>query len=63
MELASRITRLPRAFDPEQGAETLALFPDITGPTAELIEGTAGCSPYLAQLDRSATRLVAGGAA
>lgn len=50
MEFASRITRLPRAYDPEQGAEARALFGDISAELGDLIEGTAGCSPYLATL-------------
>ncbi|NIZ08768.1 bifunctional [glutamine synthetase] adenylyltransferase/[glutamine synthetase]-adenylyl-L-tyrosine phosphorylase [Pseudooceanicola sp. HF7] len=44
------INRLPRAYEPERGAEALALLPGLTGDLARLIEGTAGCSPYLAGL-------------
>ncbi|KAA2316801.1 bifunctional [glutamine synthetase] adenylyltransferase/[glutamine synthetase]-adenylyl-L-tyrosine phosphorylase [Pseudooceanicola sediminis] len=43
-------TRLPRPFDPDRGREARALFPDLDGDLAALIEGTAGCSPYLAGL-------------
>ena len=47
MDFVSRITRLPRAFEPDRGAEIRVLFPDLTGDMATLIVGTAGCSPYL----------------
>ncbi len=47
MTLASLITRLPRAFDPDHGAEALAACPWANGPVAELIAGTGGSSPYL----------------
>ncbi|MGY3437136.1 MULTISPECIES: bifunctional [glutamine synthetase] adenylyltransferase/[glutamine synthetase]-adenylyl-L-tyrosine phosphorylase [unclassified Marinovum] len=47
MTFASRITRLPRPYDPERGAETRALFPEVSGELADLLEGTGGCSPYL----------------
>ncbi|QOL80346.1 bifunctional [glutamine synthetase] adenylyltransferase/[glutamine synthetase]-adenylyl-L-tyrosine phosphorylase [Pseudooceanicola spongiae] len=43
-------TRLPRPFDRDRGAEGRALFPDLSGDLAALIEGTAGCSPYLGAL-------------
>ncbi|MGP6086262.1 glutamine-synthetase adenylyltransferase [Antarctobacter jejuensis] len=47
MDFASRITRLPRAYDPDHGAEALAACPWAAGPVAELIAGTGGSSPYL----------------
>lgn len=47
MDFASRITRCPRPFDPDQGQERRALFPDLAAELGELIEGAAGCSPYL----------------
>ncbi len=47
MNFASRITRAPRAFDPVAGDEALTLFPTLSGEEAEVIRGTAGCSPYL----------------
>ncbi|MBP0482830.1 glutamine-synthetase adenylyltransferase [Sagittula salina] len=47
MTLASRITRLPRAFDPERGAEAQSFAPWASGALADLLEGTAGSSPYL----------------
>ncbi len=48
MEFAPRITRLPRPYDPDQGLEARAQVPELAGDLALLIEGTAGCSPYLA---------------
>ncbi len=50
MDFASRMTRVPCAYDPEQGAEARALFPQQTGPLADLVDGAAGCSPYLKTL-------------
>ena len=44
------ITRCPRPFDPDKGAEVRALFPEVDGRMAELLEGTGGSSPYLAGL-------------
>lgn len=50
MNFASRITRLPHAFDPDRGAEARALLPGVEGDIAKLLEGTGGCSPYLGGL-------------
>ncbi|WP_323764982.1 glutamine-synthetase adenylyltransferase [Marinovum sp.] len=50
MTFASRITRLPHAFEPDRGAETRALFPDVDPAIGELLAGTGGCSPYLKSL-------------
>ena len=50
MDFSSRITRLPRAHDPDQGAEARALFPELPEGLANLIEGAAGSSPYLKSL-------------
>ena len=50
MNLMSRITRLPIAFDPDRGAEARALMPGAEGDLAALIEGAGGCSPYLGGL-------------
>lgn len=50
MEFERKITRLPRAYDAERGAEGRALFPQLSGEAAKLVEGTAGCSPYLLSL-------------
>ncbi len=47
MDFASRISRCPRAFDPEQGREARAFLGDLAGETGALIDGAAGCSPYL----------------
>lgn len=45
-DFASRITRSPHAFEAERGAEARALI-GISGAIGDLIEGTAGCSPFL----------------
>ena len=50
MDFLSRITRLPRAFDPDRGDDTLTLLPEAEGDIAKLLHGTAGCSPYLKSL-------------
>ncbi len=42
--------RIPRSFDPDRGAEARARVPDVTAEQADLIAGTAACSPYLAGL-------------
>jgi [glutamine synthetase] adenylyltransferase / [glutamine synthetase]-adenylyl-L-tyrosine phosphorylase len=47
MEFATRITRLPRAFDPALGQEARAALPDLSGDLADLVGGAAGSSPYL----------------
>ena len=52
MSFASRITRLPRPFEPDLGAEALAATPWAEGDVATLIEGTGGTSPYLQGLIR-----------
>jgi [glutamine synthetase] adenylyltransferase / [glutamine synthetase]-adenylyl-L-tyrosine phosphorylase len=44
------ITRLPLAFDLESGRELRALFSDQPNEIADLLGGTAGCSPYLKSL-------------
>ncbi|WP_085796400.1 glutamine-synthetase adenylyltransferase [Falsiruegeria litorea] len=41
------ISRTPRPFDPDLGAETLTRFPDLSSDRAALIAGTGGTSPYL----------------
>ena len=60
MSLADDITRLPIPLDPQRGQialDTLGLAP---GAAADLIRGTAGCSPYLAGLiEREAEWLAA----
>lgn len=47
MDFISRITRLPRPFNPERGRDARALVPMLDPVLASLIEGTGGCSPYL----------------
>ena len=48
----SRITRLPRAVDPERGADALVHMPGLSASIAELVSGAAGSSPYLSELCR-----------
>jgi glutamate-ammonia-ligase adenylyltransferase len=48
--LADRICSHPIAYDREAGADALARLPKIELPLAALIEGVAGCSPYLKSL-------------
>ena len=47
MKFTDAITRMPRAFDPERGAERAVLF---DGQLADVVAGAAGCSPYLSGL-------------
>jgi glutamate-ammonia-ligase adenylyltransferase len=47
----SRITRAPRATDPERAAEAVAEA-GVTGALAEVVGGAAGSSPHLADLIR-----------
>ena len=44
MKFTDAITRMPRAFDPDRGAERAVLF---DGQLADVVAGAAGCSPYL----------------
>ncbi|MBR9651976.1 glutamine-synthetase adenylyltransferase [Thalassovita aquimarina] len=50
MTFASRMTRQPTAFNPDRGKEARDLFADLPPGLAGLIEGAAGCSPYLSTL-------------
>ncbi|MBO6885194.1 MAG: glutamine-synthetase adenylyltransferase, partial [Marivita sp.] len=50
MTFSDRITRLPHAYEPEQGADALTAAPWATGDVAKLIHGAGGCSPYLKSL-------------
>jgi glutamate-ammonia-ligase adenylyltransferase len=50
MLFESQITRLPRPYDTDLGAEARAAVPALSGDLAKLIEGTAGSSPYLKSL-------------
>jgi glutamate-ammonia-ligase adenylyltransferase len=52
MSFASRVTRHPIPHLPERGAEALEALHDLPPELGPLIEGTAGCSPYLAGLMR-----------
>jgi [glutamine synthetase] adenylyltransferase / [glutamine synthetase]-adenylyl-L-tyrosine phosphorylase len=47
MTLASRITRLPIAFDPAAAAHLRGDLPGFAPEVTELLSATAGCSPYL----------------
>ncbi|KPU84390.1 glutamate-ammonia-ligase adenylyltransferase [Marinosulfonomonas sp. PRT-SC04] len=59
MNFASQITRTPIPHNPERGAEIAALFPDANPQLKALIEGAAGCSPYLAaQMTRQTDWLI-----
>ncbi|SEO52922.1 glutamate-ammonia-ligase adenylyltransferase [Salinihabitans flavidus] len=50
MSIESRITRLPRAFEPDRADEARERVPALSGDAAALIGGAAGSSPYLAGL-------------
>src|SRR6056297_2426699 len=50
MNFASRITRVPHAYDLDQGADARDAVPWATGDVARLIDGACGCSPYLKSL-------------
>ncbi|WP_417257525.1 glutamine-synthetase adenylyltransferase [Celeribacter sp.] len=47
MSTVSRITRLPRAFEADRGADACAAVPALTGDLARLVDGAAGSAPYL----------------
>jgi glutamate-ammonia-ligase adenylyltransferase len=47
MKLNSRITRLPRAYEPDRGEEAVQACPWAKGDIAALLSGTGGSSPYL----------------
>ena len=50
MNFEANITRCPTPFNAERGAEVRALFSELGQGLQDLIEGTAGCSPYLSSL-------------
>ncbi|MHA6347032.1 bifunctional [glutamine synthetase] adenylyltransferase/[glutamine synthetase]-adenylyl-L-tyrosine phosphorylase [Roseivivax sp. CAU 1761] len=50
MSISDRMTRSPRPFDAERGRDASAACSWADGPVAELLEGAAGSSPYLAGL-------------
>jgi glutamate-ammonia-ligase adenylyltransferase len=59
MTLAQQITRFPRPFDTDRGAEALAHVAGLAAPLRPLIEGAAGSSPFLAGLiDKEAAWLL-----
>ncbi|MDJ0820972.1 MAG: glutamine-synthetase adenylyltransferase [Paracoccaceae bacterium] len=47
MSFATRLTRLPRAYEPDRGAEARAAADWADGDIADLIAGVGGSSPYL----------------
>ena len=47
MDFAKRLTRVPIADDVAAGADIAAVFADIDAHLRLLLEGAAGCSPYL----------------
>jgi glutamate-ammonia-ligase adenylyltransferase len=55
MNFADRITRSPVPHDPDRGAGVATLFPGMPEALEKVIAGTAGCSPYLADLLRRET--------
>ncbi|MBQ2263433.1 MAG: glutamine-synthetase adenylyltransferase [Loktanella sp.] len=50
MSFIKRITRTPLPYDAARGADVLASLPDMPPEVADVLRGTAGCSPYLAGL-------------
>ncbi len=50
MTVAARMTRHPRPYDKDRGADALGAVPWAQGALKDLIVGTGGCSPYLAGL-------------
>jgi [glutamine synthetase] adenylyltransferase / [glutamine synthetase]-adenylyl-L-tyrosine phosphorylase len=52
MDFARRLTRQPIPHDRGAGAEAARAFADLGPQLAGLLEGTAGCSPYLRDLMR-----------
>ena len=50
MNFASRLTRSPIAFDADRGADIVRDFDDLAPELRALIEGAAGCSPFLSGL-------------
>ncbi|MFD3189649.1 glutamine-synthetase adenylyltransferase [Sedimentitalea sp. HM32M-2] len=53
MSLIRAITRLPRPYDPDLGAEACAAVPAADGDLAQLIAGAGGSSPFLKGLIES----------
>ncbi|MFN3208550.1 MAG: bifunctional [glutamine synthetase] adenylyltransferase/[glutamine synthetase]-adenylyl-L-tyrosine phosphorylase [Roseovarius sp.] len=50
MSFAARMTRCPRPHDPDQGQEVRKALTGLAPALADLVEGTAGCSPFLQTL-------------
>ena len=50
MSFASRLTRCPIPYEPERAADIVQRFTAQPVEIIELLQGTAGCSPYLAGL-------------
>ncbi|MHA7874740.1 [protein-PII] uridylyltransferase family protein [Roseivivax sp.] len=50
MSFDARMTRCPRPYDPEQGAEARAAAPWAAGGMGDLIAGAGGTAPYLGTL-------------
>ncbi|MDT8327593.1 MAG: bifunctional [glutamine synthetase] adenylyltransferase/[glutamine synthetase]-adenylyl-L-tyrosine phosphorylase [Roseovarius sp.] len=50
MKFIDRLTRSPRAHDPDEGQEARAAMPDLPEPLGDLIAGAAGSSPFLKSL-------------
>ncbi len=50
MSFAARLTRCPRPYEPDRGAEAAEPFGDHPQETRDLIAGAGGCSPYLKSL-------------
>lgn len=55
MTTAHRLTRMPRAFDPDIGSDVCVLYTDLDSILRDLIAGAAGSAPYLADLLRKET--------
>ena len=47
MDVETRLTRLPRPFDPERGEEARTLFPGLPRDLSDLVAGAGGSAPYL----------------
>ncbi|HQY44461.1 MAG TPA: glutamine-synthetase adenylyltransferase [Paracoccaceae bacterium] len=50
MSFSNRLTRCPIAFDPDRAADVRARFAHFAPDLRAVLEGAAGCSPYLAGL-------------
>ena len=44
---AQRLARAPRPHEPDRGEDALRALPRLPADLADLVRGTAGCSPYL----------------